>query len=80
MARIEPNSHKSWTWSKKEVGKLNGTPIRLPTEDSYRTCSVCGRDCESDVAFGSNNAGGRIAFICPVHGIQSLVDPFEEQR
>lgn len=64
----------------EEVGEVDGVPIRVPASDGYRTCSVCGGDCEPDPGFGSDEHGLRIAFVCPEHGVQSLVDPFEDQR
>lgn len=63
-----------------ETGNLDGVPIRVPTRDDYRTCSVCCGNCEPDPAFGSDELGARIAFVCPDHGGQSLVDPFEHLR
>jgi len=47
-------------------------------EEQYRTCSACGRDCEP-VPFETEE-GMRISFICPLHGIHTVVDPFEEAR
>ena len=64
----------------EEKGSLDGVPIRVPVDDSYRTCSVCGGDCEPDIGLGSDEHGARIAFMCPEHGVQSLVDPFEGLR
>lgn len=64
----------------EEKGSLDGVPIRVPTDDGYRTCTVCGGDCEPDVGFGSDAHGARIAFVCPEHGVQSLVDPLEHLR
>lgn len=61
-------------------GSLDGVPIRVPTEDSYRTCPVCHGDCEPDIEFSSNEHGARIAFVCREHGVQSMVDPFDELR
>lgn len=63
-----------------EVGDVNGVPIRVPADNDYRTCSVCGGDCERDPTFGSDEHGARIAFMCPQHGLQSLVEPFEGRR
>lgn len=57
-----------------EAGGVNGVPIRVPTDDEYRTCSVCGGDCEPDIGSGSDGLGARIAFVCPEHGVQSLVN------
>ena len=64
----------------EEKGSLDGVPIRVPANDSYRACSVCGGDCEPDPAFGSDRHGVRIAFVCPEHGDQSLVDAFQGLR
>ena len=60
----------------EEAGSLDGVPIRVPTGDGYRMCSVCGADCEPDPTFGSDEHGARIVFVCPEHGVESLVDPF----
>ncbi|WP_353113232.1 hypothetical protein [Microbacterium sp.] len=51
-----------------------------PSDDEYRTCSTCGRDCKPDVSITSDEHGVRIAFVCPEHGVQSIVDPFADQR
>lgn len=50
-----------------------------PSDESYRTCSVCGGDCDPD-PIAEDVLGVRIAFICPRHGMQTLVDPFEDLR
>lgn len=50
-----------------------------PSDESYRTCSVCGGDCEPDPT-AVDGLGVRIAFICPKHGVQSIVDPFADMR
>lgn len=57
-----------------------GLEIRLPKDDSYRTCSICGGDCEPDTSLSADGTGVRIAFICPEHGAQSVVDPFADLR
>lgn len=64
----------------EEIGEVDGVPIRVPINDGYRTCSACGGDCEPDIGFGSDEHGARIAFVCPEHGVQSLVDPFHDHR
>ncbi|MDQ0648654.1 hypothetical protein QFZ53_002850 [Microbacterium natoriense] len=64
----------------EELGEVDGVPVRVPTNDDYRTCSVCGGNCEPDPDFSSGESGARIAFVCPQHGIQSLIDPFESLR
>lgn len=63
-----------------ELGDLDGVPIRMPKAQVYRTCSACGGDCEPVPSVGSDGLGVRIAFVCPRHGVQSIVDPFEEER
>lgn len=32
----------------------NGLDIRVPKDDSYRTCSQCGEDCEPDPIAGGD--------------------------
>lgn len=63
-----------------EVGDLDGVPIRTPKDQSYRTCSECGGDCYPDTSAGADGMGVRIAFVCPKHGVHSVVDPFEGER
>lgn len=46
-------------------------------DESYRTCSTCGSDCEPDTALSADRTGVRIAFVCTEHGAQSVVDPFK---
>ncbi|UOQ58767.1 hypothetical protein MUN78_08105 [Leucobacter allii] len=64
----------------EKIGDVNGVPIRVLTSDDYRTCSVCGGNCEPDPKFVSDEHCARIAFMCPEHGVQSLVDSFEDHR
>lgn len=64
----------------EEVGDLDGVPIRVPTDRSYRTCSVCGADCEPGPSLSVDGAGARVAFVCANHGLESVVDPFEGMR
>lgn len=45
---------------------------------SYRTCSQCSADCLPE-SFEADD-GFRIAFVCPTHGVHSVVDPFEGKR
>lgn len=47
-------------------------------DEAYRTCSECGRDCEPEPV--PTDRGMRISFACPVHGVHSLIDPFEGVR
>lgn len=48
-------------------------------DPGYRTCSTCGADCEPALA-GDDGLGVRIVFSCAQHGVQTLVDPFHEER
>lgn len=51
----------------------------VPEDESYRTCSECGSDCEPGITI-SDHAGARIAFVRREHGAQSVVDPFQDVR
>jgi hypothetical protein len=62
-----------------EIDGPGTLPIRVPRDDHYRTCSECGGDCEPEPMM-DERLGARIAFTCSKHGVQSLVDPFEDQR
>jgi len=54
--------------------------IRVWDPDSgYRTCPECGGDCVPEPN-GSDGHGIRIMFVCPSHGVHSVVDPFEHKR
>lgn len=63
-----------------EVPGPDGLRIRVSATDEHRTCSECGGDCYPDPGAGAEGMGVRIAFICPVHGLHSVIDPFEEYR
>ncbi|MFV0433622.1 MAG: hypothetical protein ACK5LO_06570 [Leucobacter sp.] len=58
--------------------------------EQYRTCTEpvdlpgggqgkCGADCDPEPLDGGAE-GTRIAFLCPEHGLHSVVDPFEDKR
>ena len=49
------------------------------TDSGYRTCLVCGGDCAPEPG-GADGHGVRIMFVCPDHGVHSVVDPFEDKR
>lgn len=51
----------------------------MPDGNDYRTCPQCGLDCEP-VPFDSAGAGIRVSFICPAHGVHTVVDPFADTR
>lgn len=63
-----------------ELSGPDGVPLRVPVDNSYRTCSECGGDCYPDPSISAEDQGARIAFVCAKHGVQSTVDPFEGQR
>lgn len=46
--------------------------------EQYRTCAECGADCTPE-PFEADD-GFRFAFVCPTHGVHSVVDPFEGER
>jgi error-prone DNA polymerase len=53
---------------------------RLATWAEGRTLTVeCGRDCEP-VPFDVSGQGIRIFMACPLHGLHTVVDPFEGSR
>lgn len=57
----------------------DGMEIRIAKGKDYRTCTECGGECYPDSA-GADGIGARIAWICPEHGVHSIVDPFEDKR
>ena len=42
--------------------------------EEHLTCTECGADCAPEVL--ESDAGMRVAFVCPQHGVHSVVDPF----
>lgn len=52
----------------EHVDGPDGVDIRVPTDDDYRTCSVCGGDCEPDTSLSVDGMGVRVAFVCAEHG------------
>lgn len=64
----------------EQVVGPDGIELRIPKNEEYRTCAECGGDCVPDASVTVEGEGVRIAFVCPVDGVQSLVDPFEELR
>lgn len=62
------------------AGELDGVPIRVPTDEGYRTCSTCGGDCEPDTSLSADGIGVCIAWVCSEHGVQGIVDPFSDLR
>lgn len=57
----------------------DGLGLNTTWGEGYRTCSECGGDCLPEPA-GTDEHGVRFVFVCPEHGVQSIVDPFEGQR
>lgn len=62
-----------------EHHSLDGVPIRRPADRSYRWCTQCGAECHPDPT-AAEGLGIRVAFVCALHGINALVDPFEAKR
>jgi hypothetical protein len=58
----------------------DGLEIRVPKSDDYRTCSQCGGDCEPDTTLSAGGTGVRVAWVCAAHGVNAVVDPFEDLR
>lgn len=50
-----------------------------PQDESHRTCSICGGDCEPEPS-AIEGLGARFIFTCPQHGVQSIWDPFSDLR
>ncbi|WP_336624956.1 MULTISPECIES: hypothetical protein [unclassified Microbacterium] len=50
------------------------------SNENYRTCAVCGRDCEPEIFEGGEGVGIRVAFSCPEQGLHGVTDPFEGMR
>ncbi len=63
------------------MGRLSIGPegASYDPDESYRTCSECGGDCEPEPS-GSDGLGVRIMWVCPQHGVHSAVDPLEHLR
>lgn len=45
-------------------------------DETYRTCAECGGDCTPELM--ESSAGMSVAFCCPIHGLHSVIDPFED--
>lgn len=60
----------------EELGDLDSNPS---WGDGYRTCSECGADCLPEPSV-MDELGARFVFVCPEHGVHSVVDPFEGLR
>lgn len=43
---------------------------------AYRTCSECGQDLPPEPFEADGHL--RIGFVCAVHGVHSVVSPFED--
>jgi hypothetical protein len=53
--------------------------LNIPRNQDYRTCSECSSDC-SPGANAIDGIGLCIASVCAEHGVQSIVDPFNDER
>lgn len=45
------------------------------SNEEYRTCPECGSHCDLEPFDVSDQL--RVAFSCPLHGVHTVVDPFE---
>ncbi|WP_067247041.1 hypothetical protein [Microbacterium resistens] len=64
----------------ERINEPDGLEVRVPTDDSYRICSTCRGDCEPDTSLSADGTGVRIAWVCPEHGGQGILDPFSDLR
>lgn len=48
--------------------------------EHYRTCPECGRDLAPEPFEAGEGGGFRFAFTCSIHGLHSVVDPFQGFR
>jgi hypothetical protein len=64
-------------YDKFETG--DGVEVRMLKSPDYRTRSECGRDCNPEPS-PDDGLGVRVLFVCPEHGAQSIVDPFQDRR
>lgn len=62
-----------------EIGSFGDVPIRTPKDQGYRWCSQCGAECEPEPT-AVKGLGVRFVFTCSEHGLNSVVDPFEDMR
>ena len=51
----------------------------LELDDAERTCPECGADCEVELA-AEDGHGVRATLVCPEHGPQKAIDPFDHLR
>lgn len=45
----------------------------------YRTCAQCGGDCAPELNW-ADDLGVRVMYVCPQHGVHSVIDPHEHRR
>lgn len=45
----------------------------------YRTCAQCGGDCAPELNW-ADDFGVRVMYVCPQHGVHSVIDPHEHRR
>ena len=58
-----------------ELDGLDFVSIRLHTSGDHSTCAEYGGSCESDPSIIVEEQGARVAFVCPEHRVQRIVDP-----
>lgn len=48
-------------------------------DQRFWNCVECGRECVPELNWADGH-GVRIVYVCPQHGVHSVVDPFEDMR
>lgn len=61
-----------------DADELNFSPTDGVGVGVHSVCSKCGADCQPEPL--ETDDGFRIALVCPTHGVDSVVDPFEGAR
>lgn len=51
----------------------------LDPDSAAVTCGACGAECEPEPV-ASEGLGVRFLLVCPVHGPQETIDPFDHLR
>lgn len=66
--------------SEESIEGADNLEIRVRSDESYRSGTECGDDCEPDTLLSTNGTGLCIAFVCHEHGVQCILGPFEHLR
>ena len=71
--RHRNSPERSVRYCSKQRG-LGGQVFEPDTEAEYRTYPQCGADCSLEPF--EMDEGMRISFVCPEHGVHTVIDPF----